>query len=378
MATSDAHVTPAGRHDLAGLTHPVRIGVTDYHTAGEPFRIVTSGTPTPPGATVLDRRTWLREHLDAVRRLLVNEPRGHADMYGAFVVPPNPPCSAEVDTAAFGAVFFHKDGYSTACGHGTIALATWALDTGLVQATDDGEATFAIDVPSGRVQVVARRAGGRVEAARFRNVPSWVAARDLAVATSRGEVRVDVSYGGAFYASARAADLGLRVAPEDLGPLVEIGREIKWALNEHPSAVHPADPRLTGMYGTIWWEDLEAPHEVSSLRFGLAATPGRIGTRQRNVTVFADGEVDRSPCGSGTSARLALLAEDGRVAPGHDLEHLSIVDTRFIGRILGAGPALPGTRGTVLTEVEGTAHLTGHTEFVLDPHDDLGLGFQLR
>jgi proline racemase len=364
---SDAHVTPAGRHDLAGLAHPVRIGVTDYHTAGEPFRIITSGTPTPPGATVLDRRTWVREHLDGVRRLVVNEPRGHADMYGAFVVPPNPPRSAGDNPAAFGTIFFHKDGYSTACGHGTIALATWALDTGLAHAPDDGDASFAIDVPSGRVHVTARRAGGRVEAVRFRNVPSWVAARGVTVATSRGDVNVDVSYGGAFYASVRAADLALRVTPQDLEPLVEIGREIKWALNEHPAAVHPVDPRLTGLYGTIWWEDVDS-----------TPAPSHIGVRQRNVTVFADGEVDRSPCGSGTSARLALLAENGRVASGRDLEHLSIVDTRFVGRVLGDGPPRPDGGRTVLTQVEGAAYLTGHAEFVLDPGDDLGLGFQLR
>jgi proline racemase len=363
MPSADAHVAAADRRDAGGLTPPVRITVADYHTAGEPFRILTGGVPTPPGGTVLERRSWLRSHLDGVRRLVVNEPRGHADMYGAFVVPPNDP------GAAFGTVFFHKDGYSTACGHGTIALATWALDTGLVPSVDDGETSFAIDVPSGRVHVMAHVADGRVRSVGFRNFPAWVSATGVDVVTSRGPITVDVSYGGAYYASARAADLGLRVDPEHLGELVTLGRQVKWALNDRPEATHPTDPRLTGLYGTIWWEELGDGFDGGE----------HFAVRQRNVTVFADGEVDRSPCGSGTSARLALLAAAGRVGPGRDLDHWSIVDTRFAGRILGPGPGAPGTGvPTVLTEVEGRASLTGHAEFVLDPEDEVGLGFQLR
>ena len=332
------------------------VRTADYHTGGEPFRIVLGGGPELPGATVLDRREWVLEHADEVRRLLINEPRGHADMYGCYVVPPDD------DGAVLGTVFFHKDGYSTACGHGTIALATWAVEDGRVAAPADGETELAIDVPSGRVAARVRTAGGRVQSVAFRNVPAYVTGRQLEVSTSAGVVRADVSYGGAFYASVRAADLGLRVTAEDLPRLIELGREVKWALNSSGAAQHPGDPRLSGVYGTIWWED------------GDSADPAVV--RQRNVTVFADGEVDRSPCGSGTSARLALLADRGVLTGDRHLLHESIVGSSFVGRVV-EDVEVHG-RAAVVTEVEGRAHRTGTHTFVLDPDDALGLGFQLR
>jgi proline racemase len=371
--THDAHVGAAERSDLGGLGATARIEFVDYHTAGEPFRIVggpLGGLPTPVGDTVLERRTWIRRHLDGARRLLVNEPRGHADMYGGWVVPSDG-ADATGEDAVFGVVFFHKDGYSTACGHGSMALGAWALDAGLVAPpagdASGSEARFWLDVPSGRVRLTARVVEGRATLVRFRNVPSWVAARSVAVATSLGPIQVDVSYGGAFYASARTADLGLKVCAEQLPQLIAVGREIKWALNGHPAAVHPVDARLSGMYGTIWWED------------GPGGAVDRV--TQRNVTVFADGEVDRSPCGSGTSARLAVLAADGLVTEERPLEHWSIVDTRFVGRVLGPGVPAPGSDGsvpTVLTEVEGSASPTASGVAVLEPGDETGLGFQLR
>ena len=332
----------------------LRVRTEDYHTAGEPFRIVTGGGPALPGRTVLERRDAAARD-DDVRRLLVNEPRGHADMYGCYVVPPDD------DGAVFGTVFFHKDGYSTACGHGTIALATWAVQSRQVAADPDGETVIAIDVPSGRVQARVRCAGGVVQAVAFRNVPAWVSARGLRVETSAGPVCADVSYGGAFYASVRAADLGLRVVPEDLPRLTAFGREVKWALDAAACARHPEDTRLSGVYGTIWWEDLppEGPDPA-----------------QRNVTVFADGEVDRSPCGSGTSARLALLADAGALPVGRRLLHESIVGSRFLGRVVDAAEV--AGRSAVVTEVEGRAHPTGSHTFVLEETDELGLGFQLR
>lgn len=336
------------------------VRTADFHTGGEPFRIVVGGGPDLQGSTVLDRRGWALEHADEVRRLLVNEPRGHADMYGCYVVPPDD------DGAVLGTVFFHKDGYSTACGHGTIALATWAVQEGLVAAAADGETGLAIDVPSGRVTAMVRLAGGRVRSVAFRNVPAYVTGRDLEVSTSAGTVRADVSYGGAFYASVRAADLGLRVTPEDLPRLTELGREVKWALNDAAAAQHPADPRLSGVYGTIWWEDGD----------DLSGGGDPAAVHQRNVTVFADGEVDRSPCGSGTSARLALLADAGVVTAERHLLHESIVASRFVGRVVG-DVEVHG-RAAVVTEVEGSAYRTGTHTFVLDPDDDLGLGFQLR
>jgi proline racemase len=333
----------------------MRITTEDYHTAGEPFRIVTDGAPRLEGLTVLERREWAMKHADDVRQLLVNEPRGHADMYGCHVVPPD-----DAD-ASFGAIFFHKDGYSLACGHGTIALGVWAVESGRVDAGASGETEVPIDVPSGRVMARVRTDEGRVVSAVFRNVAAYVTARRVEVMTAAGPVAADISWGGAAYASVRAADLVLRVIPGDLPALIALGREVKWALNDHPAARHPDDPRLSGVYGTIVWEELDADDN---------------DLHQRNVTVFADGQVDRSPCGSGTSARLALLVDDGRLDEGEILVHHSIVGSRFRGRIVDAVEAYG--RKAVITEVEGSAHRTGRHEFVLEDSDELGTGFQLR
>ncbi|MFF0343873.1 proline racemase family protein [Kribbella sp. NPDC004875] len=325
------------------------VRVVDYHTAGEPFRIVTS--VEVPGSSVADRRVTAQssEAVDAVRRLLVNEPRGHADMYGGFVVP------GDDDGADFGVVFWHKDGYSTACGHGTIALATWAVETGLVQVPRDGASDVVIDVPSGRVVARVSCVGGVVSSVAFRNVPAYVLRRGVPVSTARGEVLADISYGGAFYASVLASSLGLSLNSACYADLIAIGREIKWALD--PVAVHPADPRLSGLYGTILYDDLG---------------DGPSGPHQRNLAVFADGEADRSPCGSGTSARLALLHDEGRLRLDQALQHDSIVGTTFLGRVVDETPA------GVITEVTGSAFRTGTATFTLDPRDNLGTGFTLR
>jgi proline racemase len=311
------------------------IETVDYHTGGEPFRIVTGGVGPLEGRTILDKRRWAAANLDHVRRLLVYEPRGHADMYGCFVTEP------EDEGADLGVVFFHNGGYSTACGHGTIALVTWAIESGLVAGPE-----VVVDVPSGRLATVASVEDGRVLSVRFRNVPAFVHARGLDAAGRQ----VDVAFGGAFYAS-----LQERVEPAELPRLIELGRAIKVDLERGREIVHPREPELRDVYGVIFWQD-----------------EGEDPLVQRNVTVFADGEVDRSPCGSGTSARLALLHEEGRLALGEPLRHLSIVGSEFTGRVVEE------TAEGLATEVEGSAHLTGRHEFVLEPDDELGEGFLLR
>jgi proline racemase len=321
----------------------VRVETVDYHTGGEPFRIVTGGAPALEGRTILERRRFAREHADDVRRLLIFEPRGHADMYGCHVVPPN---DAGAD---LGVVFFHNEGYSTACGHGAIALVTWALDEGVVERRE-GETRVVVDVPSGRLETWASVEHGRVRSVRFRNVPSfvWAAGLDAAGRT------VDVAFGGAFYAS-----LEERVAPSELPRLIGLGREIKAELEARHDVVHPLEPELRGIYGVIFWQEEDASPFT-----------------QRNVTVFADGEVDRSPCGSGTSARLALLDAQGRLPRGAELRHLSIVGSAFTGRVVGDVEV--AGRPAVVTEVEGSAYRTGSATFELDPDDPLGEGFLLR
>jgi proline racemase len=326
-----------------------RISTTDYHTGGEPFRIVTGGVPDLEGRTVLERRRWAAAHLDDVRHLLVDEPRGPADMYGCFVTPPND------DGADLGVVFFHNEGYSTACGHGTIALVTWALESGRVGSDAD---VVIVDVPSGRLACTVRRdADGRVDAVRFRNVPSYLAARDVTVETSQGPVTLDIGFGGAFYGSLDVRSLGLAVEPAALPKLIALQRELRPALEAIVDPVHPLEPELRGIYGVIYWQD-EGP--------GV----------QRNVTVFADGEVDRSPCGSGTSARLAILHARGDIRLGEQLHHRSIVDSAFDAWVV-AETDLAGT-AAVVTEVEGRAFHTGDHTFALDERDDLGTGFLLR
>ena len=320
---------------------PIR--TVDYHTGGEPFRIVTGGVEPLEGTTILERRRDALERLDHVRRLLVNEPRGHADMYGCHVVPAN---DAGAD---LGVVFFHNAGYSTACGHGTIALVTWALDEGIVP-RQEGENRVVVDVPSGRLETVADVRDGRVRSVTFRNVPSFVWATDVRV----GESVVDIAFGGAFYATLRE-----RVEPSELPRLIELGREIKRGLEAQHEIVHPLEPELRDVYGVIFWQ----PEGAAPLT-------------QRNVTVFADGEVDRSPCGSGTSARLALLDASGDLPRGAELRHLSIVGSSFTGRVVDE-VSVAGRRA-VVTEVTGSAYRTGESTFTLDPDDPLREGFLLR
>lgn len=343
---------------MSSFTSPVH--VIDYHTGGEPFRIV----PEPgdiPGETVLARReSALTGPADRLRQFLVNEPRGHADMYGGLIVPPD-------DAGAhFGVLFWHKDGFSTACGHGTIALGAWAVRSGLVEAPADGLTDVVIDVPSGRVTARVHTLDSQVADVTFRNVAARLVARDVAVDTADFEtLEVDLVWGGALYATVPAGAAGLRVEPSYAGRLIEFGRQVKAGLTGHPACAHPGDPRLSGLYGTIIHEPAEPIGADLAYRTGADVA-------QRNVTIFADGQLDRSPCGSGTSARVAGLTERGELAPGARLDHFSIVGSHF------RAVAVDRTAEGLITEVTGTAHRVGEAAFALDPDDELGLGFVLR
>jgi proline racemase len=323
----------------------VIVTTIDYHTAGKPFRIVKDGIGPILGKTMLDKRRYALEHLDDVRRLLVCEPRGHADMYGCFLT------EAIDDGADFGVLFFHNAGYSTACGHGTIALATAAIETGMIEGVEP-ETALTLDVPSGRLPAVAAVKDGNVEGARFTNVPSFVYEEKVQVPTGRGEVSADIAFGGAFYALVDAEAVELPVEPANVTEFIALGREIKAAIERDHDVVHPLEPELRDIYGVIFCQ-------------------GR-----RNITVFADGEVDRSPCGSGTSARLALLDGRGTLPRGATFVHESVIGTQFEARV--TGDAQVGDYPAVVTEIAGSAHLTGFHQFVLEPSDPLGTGFLLR
>jgi proline racemase len=333
------------------------IRAVDYHTAGEPFRILTDPLELR-GGTVAERRQHAIDdpEVNRLRKLLCYEPRGHADMYGGFITAPDD------DGADFGVLFWHKDGFSTACGHGTIALGAWAVQTGRVAVGTSGTTEVVIDVPSGRVTARVHSDGQRVTAVDFVNVPSYATASDLDIKTSHGAIAVTLAFGGAFYAIVDSSLLGLRVAQEHVPQLIAAGREVRRLLDDSPHVRHSSDRRLSGVYGTIFYEDLGRSPDGSLY--------------QRNVTIFADGEVDRSPCGSGTCARLAALHASGRIATGQCLVHESIVGSRFQARVLEE--VMADGRPAVIPQVTGTAYKTGEHTFFVDPDDDLTPGFVLR
>lgn len=342
-----------------GKNDPV-IETVDYHTGGEPFRIVPEPPVSIPGDSVADRRARAMltgTAADELRKLLCFEPRGHADMYGGFIVPPDD------EGAHLGVLFWHKDGFSTACGHGTIALGTWAIESGLVATDPSGTTDVMIDVPSGRVTArVHTDPGGEVDRVEFINVASRLIATDIAVTTGRGDCSIDLVWGGAIYACLDASDVGLTVAPEYVTDLIALGRDVKAALAGDSRIEHPTDPRLSGVYGTIIYDDL-----------------GRLPSgelHQRNVTIFADGQVDRSPCGSGTAARVAALHATSRLAADQTFVHDSIVGSTFRAHI--AELTIEHGEPAVIPVVSGTAHLVARSTFVVDPSDALTPGFTLR
>jgi proline racemase len=342
----------------------------DYHTGGEPFRIVPAGAVSLVGAGVADKRVHAIDNheIQLVRRLLCSEPRGHADMYGGFVTAPDD------DGADLGVLFWHKDGFSTACGHGTIALGVWAVESGLVPRLANGSRDVVIDVPSGRVTARVCFEDSEIRDVTFVNVPSWVHAEGVEVATHRGRVTCDIAFGGAMYAAVPAAAVGLRVRAGDLPELIRTGRAIRDGLNAEGAARHPSDTRLSEVYGTIFTEEVGGDETAAREAVEGLGSDGAI--HQRNVVVFADGEVDRSPCGSGTAARVALLAHQGRLRDGEVLVHDSIVGSRFRARIVQRVKV--DGHDAVVPEVTGTAHRVGSSTFVVDPRDTLVPGFVLR
>ncbi len=328
------------------------ISTIDAHAAGEPLRIITAGLPPLPGATVLERRRYMAEHHDDIRRTLLFEPRGHADMYGAVLMPPVTP------GADFGVLFLTNEGYSTMCGHGVIALTTVLLETGMLPRREP-RTEVVYDSPAGLIRASAGVEDGRVTSVAFRNVPAFRYAHGLELATSVGPVRAEVCYGGAFYALVDAAEVGLEILPENAAALTRLGMEIKRAIDREIEVVHPDEPELRGIYGTI-----------------ISEPPRTAGGDGRNITIYAEGAVDRSPCGTGTSAKLACLYADGRIARGQPYVHESVIGTTFTGRVLEETSV--GPYPAVETEIAGRGFLTGFQQFVVDPEDVTAGGFLVR
>src|SRR5438552_116723 len=329
------------------------ITTLDAHAAGEPLRIITGGLPEIQGTTILERRRYMLEHLDYIRRALMWEPRGHYNMYGCVITEP---VSPEAD---LGVLFMHNEGYSTMCGHGIIALVTALLETGAFPARGR-QTPVNLDTPAGLVRATAYLDNnGHVERVSFLNIPSFLYARDVVLELPNyGKVMVDVAFGGAFYAFIRAKQVGLKVTLENTTQLVTVAEAIKVAVYAAISIEHPIEPDLSFVYGTILTDGPENPAHHS-----------------RNVCIFADAEVDRSPTGTGVSARLALHHARGEVTDGQEIIVESILgsESTFRGRVVGR--AKVGPYNAIVPEVSGTAFITGRHEFIIDPRDELGKGF---
>lgn len=329
-----------------------RIRTIDAHVAGEPLRLVVEGFPRPEGRTMLAKREWMEARYDEWRRALLLEPRGHADMYGALLTEPGAP------HAHAGVLFMHNAGWSAMCGHAVIGVVTIALERGLLQMAEE-PVELVLDTPAGPVRARPRRQdGGRVDAVSFVNVPSFVVEAGLPVKVGDRRINVDVAFGGAFYAVVDAEAVGVALEGSRLADIRRVGMAIKRAVEDAVEVVHPLERRLRGIYGTI---------------FTGPATSA--GADLKNVTVFADAEVDRSPCGTGTAAVMAILDAMGLLPTGRDFIHESLIGTTFRGRILGR--ANVRDYDAVIVEIEGSAWITGEHTFFIDEDDPLRAGFRL-
>lgn len=329
-----------------------RIRTFDTHTGGEPLRIVIDGLPELEGETILEKRRYMREELDGYRQMLMWEPRGHADMYGAVITEPT------AEEADFGVLFLHNEGYSTMCGHAIIALGTVAAETDVI--SSDLVDEVIVETPAGLVHARTNMIDGRVESVAFTNVPSFVYERRVEVdVLEYGTIECDIAFGGAFYAYCDASQFGVNLVPDDIRTLIDIGQAVKAEVSNTVNIKHPKEDDLGFLYGTIL-TDRSHSDEADS----------------RNVCVFADGEVDRCPTGTGVSGRVALQADNGLLGPEEEFTVESIVGSVFTGCY--ENETTIGGYDAVSPVIRGTAHVTGRHEFFVDPTDPFGNGFILH
>ena len=323
-------------------TEWMNIKTIEMHTGGEPLRVVIDGFPEIQGNTVLERRKFVRENYDHLRKMLMHEPRGHADMYGCLLVPPND------ESGDFGIIFMHNEGYSTMCGHATIAITSPITEV-------------KIDAPCGRIHAYARIENGRVSSVFFHCVPSFVLALDETIdIPGLGKISYDLAYGGAFYAYVDADKINLPLIPENYSLLIKTGMKIKRAIMKHKdNIIHPFEPDLSFLYGTIF-----------------IGGPVSEGIDSRNVCVFAEGEVDRCPTGSGVSGRMPIHYSRKEIEPGEVMTIESITGSVFKGSIVRKEQY--GPYQAVIPQVEGNAFITGKSAFCIDPNDPFKYGFFLR
>ena len=334
----------------------LKIKTIDMHTGGEPLRVILDGYPPLVGNSVLEYRNYVKEHLDHLRTALMFEPRGHADMYGCLLVPPND------STGDFGIIFMHNEGYSTMCGHAIIAISTLAAEMDWIE-KQEGVNKIEIDAPCGRITSFVEIKNGEVEGVKFHCVPSFVVGLDREVEIENiGKISYDLAYGGAFYAyvDIDKNNFDFDLTDKSYRQLISVGMDIKRAvINSSKDIKHPFEPDLSFLYGTIFIG--KSLHE---------------NIDSRNVCIFAEGEVDRCPTGSGVSGRMAIHNKRNEINIGETMSIESIIDTVFKGSIVKQVKF--GEYDAVVPQVEGTAHVVGQAEWLLDPNDPLKEGFILR
>jgi proline racemase/trans-L-3-hydroxyproline dehydratase len=326
------------------------ISAIDAHTAGEPTRIVLTGLPPILGDTMSERKRYMKEHLDQFRTLLMQEPRGHKDMFGIVLTPP------VSQQAQYGVLFLDNAGYIDMCGHSIMSAITALIEIGMVPPIEP-ETIVVLDTPAGLVEALAKIEANRVIEVSLANVPSFLYAKDVAIDLPEiGAINVDVAFGGNFFALVQAKDLGISVHPRNSTRLIELGMAIKKEINakltvRHPTADHITRVELTKIY------DKSEPSQPFS----------------KSVVIFGDGQLDRCPCGTGTSAAMAMLYAKGELPLGAEYINEGIIGTRFTGKL--QREVRVGDLVAVEPVVTGTAYVTGIQQFVADPNDPFKYGF---
>jgi proline racemase/trans-L-3-hydroxyproline dehydratase len=333
---------------MARFTHI--ISAIDTHTAGEPTRIILSGLPPIPGNSMAEKKHYMIERLDHFRTLLMEEPRGHMDMFGAIITPPT------TMRGQYGIIFIDSGGYLDMCGHGIIGITTALIEMGIV-AAEEPETVITFDTPAGPVDGRARVEGDRVVEVSVSNVPSFLYALDVELELPEiGKITIDVSFGGNFFAMTSASQLGVSVDPGNMPRLIQLGMMVKGAVNETVDIQHPTERHITTVELTEIYDKPDATKPYS-----------------KNAVIFGNGQVDRSPCGTGTSAAMAMLHDRGKLSLGEEFINESVIGTRFKGKLIKESRV--GDHTAVDPVITGGAYITGIQQFVVDPNDPVKYGF---
>ncbi|MBF0982513.1 MAG: proline racemase [Lachnospiraceae bacterium] len=329
------------------------IHAVDSHTAGEATRVVVGGVPKIPGKSMPEKKQWLEDNLDYLRTAIMLEPRGHKDMFGSILTQPT------VDEADYGIIFMDGGGYLNMCGHGTIGAMTVAVETGMVPVTEPVTKVVQ-EAPAGLIHGQVFVEDGKAKKVSFTNVPAFLYKKDQEVELpGYGKIRFDISFGGSFFAIVKAEQVGLEIVPENAAKLQDLGIQLRDIINKEIPVQHPELPHIHSVDLVEWWSKTETK-----------------GATLKNCVVFGQGQVDRSPCGTGTSAKMATLFAKGELKMGEKFFYESILGTIFEGEIVGK--AKVGEYDAVIPQITGSAYITGFNHFVIDETDPVKYGFILK